>query len=112
MPEDGGCPALESDPAARDHGQMTADRARVASLVGAGLAMAALAVIGVFYASAGLVAPLWAVIALLVFWVLLVVLGIRWFRRRPLRVLPLPFVAVIVWLGVVTLGERLLGWTA
>ena len=56
---------------------MTADRARVASLVGAGLAMAALAVIGVFYASAGLVAPLWAVIALLVFWVLLVVLGIR-----------------------------------
>ena len=23
-----------------------------------------------------------------------------------------PFVAVLVWLGVVTLGERLLGWTA
>lgn len=91
---------------------MTADRARVASLVGAGLAMAALAVVGIFYASAGLVAPLWAVIMLMVFWVLLVVLGIRWFRRRPLRVVPLPFVAVVVWLAVVTLGEQLLGWTA
>ncbi len=105
-------PALESGGTVHDHGQMTADRARVASLVGAGLAMAALAVIGIFYASAGLVAPLWAVVALMIFWGLLVVLGIRWFRRRPLRVLPLPFVAVLVWLGVVTLGERLLGWTA
>lgn len=91
---------------------MTADRARVASLVGAGLAMAALAVIGVFYASAGLVAPLWAVVWLMLVWGLLVVLGIRWFRRRPLRVVALPLVAILVWLAVITLGERLLGWTA
>ena len=74
--------------------------------------MAALAVIGVFYASAGLVAPLWAVVGLMIFWGLLVVLGIRWFRCRPLRVVALPFVAVVAWLSVVTLGERLLGWTA
>ena len=91
---------------------MAVDRARVASLVGAGLAMAALAVIGVFYAAAGLVAPLWAVVALMILWGMLVVLGIRWFRRMPLRVLPLPIVAVLVWLCVITLGEQLLGWTA
>lgn len=91
---------------------MTADRARVASLVAAGLALAALAVIGVFYAASGLVAPLWAVIMLMIVWVLFVVLGIRWFRRRPLWVLSLPAVAVLVWFAVLTLGEHLLGWTA
>ena len=74
--------------------------------------MSALAVIGVFYAAAGLVAPLWAVVALMILWGMLVVLGIRWFRRMPLRVLPLPIVAVLVWLCVITLGEQLLGWTA
>lgn len=80
--------------------------------VGAGLAMAALLVIGFFYVSAGLVAPLWAVILLVIIWVALVVVGIRWFRRHPLRVLALPLVAVIIWFGVITLGEQLLGWTA
>ena len=80
--------------------------------VGAGLAMAALLVIGIFYVSAGLVAPLWAVIGLVIIWVSLVVVGLRWFRRHPLRVLVLPVVAVVVWFGVITLGERLLGWTA
>ena len=104
--------ALESTESVDDHGRMAVDRARVASLVGAGLAMAALAVIGVFYAAAGLVAPLWAVVALMILWGMLVVLGIRWFRRMPLRVLPLPIVAVLVWLCVITLGEQLLGWTA
>ena len=80
--------------------------------IAAGLAMAAMAVIGVFYVSAGLVAPLWAVIGLVIIWVVLVVVGILWFRRHPLRVLVLPVVAVVVWFGVITLGERLLGWTA
>jgi hypothetical protein len=99
-------------PCARcDHGRMT-DRARVLSYVAAGVAMAALAVIGVFYLSAGLLAPLWAVIGLVIIWVALIVIGIFWFRRHPLRVLILPVVAVIVWFGVITLGEQLLGWTA
>ena len=91
---------------------MTTDRSRVPGYIAAGLAMAAMAVIGVFYVSAGLVAPLWAVIGLVIIWVVLVVLGILWFRRHPLRVLVLPVVAVVVWFGVITLGERLLGWTA
>ena len=74
--------------------------------------MAAMAVIGVFYVSAGLVAPLWAVILLLIIWVVLVVIGVVWFRRRPFLVLLLPVIAVLVWFGVITLGEQLLGWTA
>jgi hypothetical protein len=74
--------------------------------------MAAMAVIGVFYLSSGLVAPLWAVVGLIIIWIALVVIGISWFRRHPLRVLVLPVVAVLIWFAVLTLGERLLGWTA
>ena len=91
---------------------MTTDRSRVPGYLAAGLAMAAMAVIGVFYVSAGLVAPLWAVILLLIIWVVLVVIGVVWFRRRPFLVLLLPVIAVLVWFGVITLGEQLLGWTA
>jgi hypothetical protein len=91
---------------------MTSDRSRFPGYLAAGLAMAALAVIGIFYVSAGLVAPLWAVIVLVIIWVALVVTGVRWFRRRPFHVLLLPVVAVLIWFAVITLGERLLGWTA
>ena len=91
---------------------MTTERSRVPGYIAAGLAMAAMAVIGVFYVSAGLVAPLWAVILLLIIWVVLVVIGVVWFRRRPFLVLLLPVIAVLVWFGVITLGEQLLGWTA
>ena len=80
--------------------------------VAAGVAMAAMAVIGVFYLSSGLMAPLWAVVGLILIWIALVVIGIRWFRRHPLRVLALPVIAVLIWFAVLTLGERLLGWTA
>jgi hypothetical protein len=91
----------------------TADgRSRLPGYIAAGLAMAVLAVVGVFYLSSGLMAPLWAVIGLMVFWGALVVLGVLWFRRHPLRVVALPVIAVLVWFGVLTLGERLLGWTA
>lgn len=90
----------------------TTDRSRLPGYVAAGLAMAAMAVIGVFYLSSGLVAPLWAVVCLVVIWAGLVVLGVAWFRRHPWRVLALPVVAVAVWFLAITLGERLLGWTA
>ena len=74
--------------------------------------MVALAVVGFFYLASGLVAPLWAVIALMAIWIGLVVIGIIWFRRHPLRVLALPVAAAAIWWTVITLGERLLGWTA
>ncbi len=80
-------------------------------LVG-GLALFAMLVIGFVYVTSGLVAPLWAVAGLMIFWVVLVVLGLRWFRRHTWRLLALPVVAAFVWFGVLTLGERLLGWTA
>lgn len=85
---------------------------RALSLVVAGVAMAALVVVGFFYVASGLVAPLWAVVALMIVWLALVLIGIRWFWRHPWRLPALPVVAVLLWWGVLTLGERLLGWSA
>lgn len=65
-----------------------------------------------FYLSSGLVAPLWAIILLLLFWAALAVCAFRWFTRRPWVVLALPVVAVAVWFLVLTLGEQALGWRA
>jgi hypothetical protein len=70
---------------------------RTASYIGAALAMLALVALAPFYFAAGLMAPLWAVITLVVVWVALFVLGCLWFRRRPLWTLPLPVVALVVW---------------
>ncbi|MET1006238.1 MAG: hypothetical protein ABWX96_11850 [Propionibacteriaceae bacterium] len=80
--------------------------------IGAGVAMLALLVLAPFFLASGLVAPLWAVIVLCAIWVALFVTGILWFKRRPLWTLPLPVVAVLIWLGGVSAGEALLGWTA
>ncbi len=78
----------------------------------AGIALALVVALAPFFLASGLVAPLWAVIIFSVVWVGLVGLGVRWVRRHPLRVLPLPFVAAALWIGGVSLGEALLGWTA
>lgn len=80
--------------------------------VGAGVAMLGLLVLAPFFLASGLVAPLWAVIVLCAIWLALFVTGIVWFKRRPLWTLSLPVVAVIIWLGGVSAGEALLGWSA
>ncbi|CAA9309140.1 MAG: hypothetical protein AVDCRST_MAG61-1593 [uncultured Friedmanniella sp.] len=64
-----------------------------------------------FYFAAGLVAPAWAVVLLVVVWLGLVGLGFAWFRRRPWWVLPLPVVAAAIWFGGISAGEAFLGWT-
>jgi hypothetical protein len=74
--------------------------------------LAAMVTVLPFYAASGLVAPLWAVIALLLCWVGLVYLGVRWRRSRPYAVLALPVVAFVWWFAVLSAGEAWLGWTA
>lgn len=53
----------------------------------------------------------WAVAGLMGIWLALVALGVSWWRH-PLRILGLPVLALGIWFGVLTAGERLLGWTA
>jgi hypothetical protein len=69
-------------------------------------------VIGWLYLTSGLVAPFWAVGLLMVVWTALLVGVIRFWRSRPWLVLATPFLAFLIWVGVLTLGERLLDWTA
>lgn len=85
----------------------------VASWILGGLALAALVAMAPFFLASGLVAPIWASLLLIVLWLALIGTGIVLLsRRRPLWVLPLPLLAALLWFGALTLGERLLGWSA
>jgi hypothetical protein len=65
-----------------------------------------------FYGFVGLVAPWWVVPPMLVLWLLLMVVAVRNFTRRPLVVLATPLVAMALWFGVVSAGGAWWGWTA
>ena len=78
----------------------------------AAIAILALLAQAPFYFAAGLVAPAWAVVLLVVVWLVLVGVAFAWFRRRPWWVVPLPVLAAAIWFGVMSAGEAFLGWTA
>ena len=85
----------------------------VASWILGGLALAALVAMAPFFLASGLVAPIWASLLLILLWLTLLGTGVVLLsRRRPLWVLPLPLLAALIWFGALTLGERLLGWSA
>ena len=84
---------------------------RVLGYVVAVLGIALLLVALPFYLASGLLAPLWAIVVLLLVWGLLFVLACRWFRRHPYRVLVLPVLAAAFWFASISAGEALLGWT-
>ncbi len=89
------------------------DVGRILSYVGGWLGVAAMLVLAPFFLATGLMAPLWGVVLVMAIWLALLalaVLAIR--RRRPLLALLAPVVAAGLWWLVLTLGERLLGWTA
>ena len=85
-------------------------RTAVRYVLGA-LALAALLALAPFFVASGLMAPGWAVVVFVVIWLVLFVLGCVWIRRKPLWVIPLPFVAAAIWLGGMTVGGEFLGWT-
>ena len=77
------------------------------------LALLALVAMAPFYFAAGLVAPPWAVVVFILVWLGLFTAGVLLLvRRRPLWVIPLPVAAAVFWIGGMTLGDLLLGWTA
>jgi hypothetical protein len=88
-------------------------RGSVLSLVTVVLAVALqLVVLVPFTVASGLLAPLWAVVALHGLWLAAAFVLLRTARRRPLAA-PLVPVAngLLLWLAL-TLGELWLGWTA
>ena len=64
-----------------------------------------------FFFASGLMAPGWAVGVFIAVWLVLFGLGCFWIRRKPLWVVPLPFIAAAFWLGGMNAGAAWLGWT-
>ncbi|MFA9429492.1 hypothetical protein [Egicoccus sp. AB-alg2] len=85
---------------------------RVGEIVALVVAALLQLVVGFFTWSSGLVAPLWAIALLGLLWVAAVVVLVRLARRRPLATPAVPVVNGLLWWGLLTAGERLLGWTA
>ena len=64
------------------------------------------------YAASGLVAPWWGVVMLLLVWLVLFVLGCRWWTPHPKRLPLLAIAAMVLWFAAITAGSSWLGWTA
>jgi hypothetical protein len=91
---------------------MPRDQRTTVKYVFAALALAVMVAIAPFFIASGLMAPGWAVGIFIAIWLALFVLGCLWIRRKPLWVIPLPFVAAAIWLGGMSAGGAWLGWTA
>jgi hypothetical protein len=91
---------------------MPQDARTKVSYVLAALALTSMLALAPFFFASGLMAPGWAVAVFIAIWLALFVLGCWWIRRKPLWVIPLPFVAAGIWLGGMSAGGAWLGWTA
>jgi hypothetical protein len=60
----------------------------------------------------GLLTPLWAILVLAGVWVALLVVALRLLRVRPWVVPVVPVLMLGIAVAALTLGERVLGWTA
>ena len=87
-------------------------RSDARDVLGSFVGMAGMAAMLFIVLASGLVAPWWAVTLLTLVWVVLLVLGTRWFMRRPWWVAALPVVMALVWVGTISAGAALLGWNA
>jgi hypothetical protein len=81
-------------------------------LIGSFIGMIGMACALFLVLASGLVAPAWAVVVLTLVWLVLFVLGTRWFMHHPWRVAALPVVMLAVWVGGVSAGAAFLDWTA
>jgi hypothetical protein len=81
-------------------------------LIGSFIGMTGMACVLFVVLASGLVAPLWAVALMSLVWLVLLVVGTRWFMTHPWRVAALPVVVLVVWFAAVSAGAAFLGWTA
>ena len=67
--------------------------------------------VGFMYLASGLMAPLYGVAFLWALWIAATVLLVRFRRRGPI-LLVVPVVVGALWVGIMTFGDTVLGWTA
>lgn len=105
-------PGVEVDHGTWDDAPMPRDARTGAKYVAGVLALAAMLALAPFFLASGLMAPGWAVGIFIAAWLVLFGLGCFWIRRKPLWVVPLPFIAAALWFGGMSAGGAWLGWTA
>lgn len=81
-------------------------------LLGSFVGMTGMACVLFLVLASGLVAPWWAVTLMTLVWLVLFVLGTRWFMHHPWRVAALPVVMAVVWFATVMAGAFFLDWNA
>ncbi|SEE95538.1 hypothetical protein [Ruania alba] len=91
---------------------MAEPRTSLAARIAGVLGLVLFAPVLFLFTVSGLVAPLWAVVGMLLVGVATLAVAIWQVRRRPWLVLALPLALLLVWIVVLILGEQLLGWTA
>jgi hypothetical protein len=74
--------------------------------------MAGMACLFFVYAASGLLAPVWAVVVLLVVWSLLLLVAIAWWSLHPRWVPLVPVAGAVLWFAAMNAGGAWLGWTA
>lgn len=72
--------------------------------------MAGMAASLFLYGASALLAPWWAVVALLVVWIACFVVCVRWWTPHPGRLPVVAGLSVVVWFLVLVVGARLGGW--
>jgi hypothetical protein len=65
------------------------------------ISVAGLACLLWLYVASLFFAPWWAVVGLTLVWLVLLVMSLRWFSRRPYATLLLPVLGLALWLGLV-----------
>ncbi len=66
---------------------------------------------GVFVFASGLVAPLWAVAVLVAFWLVAVVASLRTWRRKMYSPVMWGVAVGLAWIGLISVGGALFGWS-
>jgi protein-S-isoprenylcysteine O-methyltransferase Ste14 len=102
---------LVAPPAGSHVEEMRTGASPVAIVLGL-VALALHLVVGYFVLASGLVAPLWAVLTLVVLWVVAFIVGWRIWRSHPAVAVAVPVVTALIWLAVIAAGGQFLGWTA
>lgn len=74
--------------------------------------MIAMAATFFLYAVSGIVAPWWAVVALLLVWVAAFAQACAWWTPHPRRISALALGLVVLWFAVLVGGAAALDWTA
>ncbi|GAA0393161.1 hypothetical protein Acor_63360 [Acrocarpospora corrugata] len=65
-----------------------------------------------FYGASGLLAPLWAIVALLLAWLALLAVSVWAVRESSFWGLLVPFLSIGLWFAAISAGEAFLGWKA